>query len=393
VRRPNDGRTGLVAKRGLRIAALGPLLAALLLGLSPAPFDPMNARDATTLPRSLGAHPGAAIEWWYVTGILGAESGAPLGFELALFRARIGGAAPEPGSKVSAWRPGDLYFGHYAITDPAKRLFRYDERASRTAVGLAGADSTDLDVWVGDWSLRRDVNGAMHLRASGQVGALDLDLGPARGLPVAWGPDYISYKDAARRTFSRYQTYPSLAASGRYATAGGLPRSVRGQAWFDHEWSDGRADSSLRGWDWFGLRVADGRSVMIYRMRGRNGKTVHLFAGVDGPDGRVRAYGSGDVTMTAFRTWVSPRSGARYPVAWRILIAPPGERPMEIQVSAALADQELDTRSSTQVIYWEGMVTGRLKEDEGHLPVEGYLELTGYAGGGWPGRLEDGPAP
>jgi predicted secreted hydrolase len=344
----------------------------------------MNARDATNFPRSLAAHPGAAIEWWYVTGTTATGPGRARGFELTFFRARIPGETVPAPPGASAWRPRDLYFAHFAVTDPASNLFRYDERVGRTSVALAGADSTRLDVWIGDWSLRRLGNGSFSLDAAGTPGTLRLTLAPSRPRPVAWGPDYISYKDEARRTYSRYQTYPRLAVSGTYAPPGQTPVPVRGQAWLDHEWSDGVMDPAVAGWDWMGLRVVDGRSVMIYRMRDRAGRTAHLYAGIVEADGTVRAYGRRDVTLTPLRTWTSPRTGARYPVVWRVLIGPPGEPPIELQVSPAVNDQELDTRRSTQVIYWEGLVTGRLKEGDRQLPAEGYLELTGYAGNGSP---------
>jgi predicted secreted hydrolase len=43
-------------------------------------------------------------------------------------------------------------------------------------------------------------------------------------------------------------------------------------------------------------------------------------------------------------------------------------------------DAELDSRSSTGTIYWEGPV--RLVGPDGKAAGRGYLELTGYAEGG-----------
>jgi predicted secreted hydrolase len=41
-----------------------------------------------------------------------------------------------------------------------------------------------------------------------------------------------------------------------------------------------------------------------------------------------------------------------------------------------LQDQELDTRASTGVVYWEGAV--RLEDAAGQDAGRGYVELTGY---------------
>ena len=401
-----SARVGRVAARLLgrgataMLVGLGALLA--VVGATRPPFDPMNARDATTFPRAHGAHPSAALEWWYVTGVLRDEKDYRMGFQVTFFRARVddaegaarAGTAPTDGGgsgggssgAPSAWRPGDLFFAHYAISDLTSRYYRFDERIGRTSVAIAGADSTDLRVWIRDWSLTRLESGVFQLHASGDLGDLSLELTPPKRSPVAWGKDYRSNKDPEGRSFSRYHSYPRLRVAGRFAAPGALPRAVRGTAWYDHEWSNGESDPELEGWDWFGLRLRDGRSLMLYRMRDRYGETAHLFGGIVERDGRVRAFGKEHVRMDPLRTWVSARTQGRYPVAWRIVIDPPDEEPMEIEVSAVLSDQELDTKRSTRVSYWEGYVEGSVDEGDTKTKLEGYMELTGYAGGGVPGR-------
>ena len=376
---------GCSARRFARIALC---LAGLALAASAGPradgsppFDPMNARDATRFPRSLGAHPGARLEWWYVTGIVRDGAGRRLGFEATFFRVRI---ATRPAG-ASAWRPGDLTFAHFAITDLTARYFRYDERVGRPAPALTGADSTGLDVWIRDWSLRRSDDGSLRLEIAGAPGALSLRLAPSRPTPTAWGPDYRSDKSADGRYFSRYQSYPRLRATGAFSAPGDSARAVTGSAWFDHEWSDGEIDPSVEGWDWFGLRLAGGRSVMIYRLRDRSGATTHAFGGIVERDGHVRRLSADQVTLAPLRRWPSARSGARYPIAWRVILAPSDGPEIKLTLEAALNDQELRTARSTHVTYWEGVVDGRAVEDGATERVEGYLELTGYADDGVPG--------
>jgi predicted secreted hydrolase len=373
----------------------------------------MSAAGATRFPRAHGAHPGAVLEWWYLTSILHDEAGRRYGVQLTFFRARLGespgphrataGEAvpaltsgstapfPAPDSPVSAWRPGDLYFAHFAVSDLTARFFQYDERAGRTGVALAGADSTDLNVWIRDWSLRRLPSGDLVATASAPCGTLSLTLHPRRSRPVAWGPDYISYKDDAGTTYSRYQSYPDLSAKGTLTPPGGGSHAVEGSGWFDHEWSDGRMEPGIEGWDWLGLRIADGRSLMLYRLRGPGGMTRHLFGGLVELDGTVRPLGGGDVHMEPGRRWTSAVSGARYPVAWRIRVGNVEE--IRLEIAAALPDQELRTPKSTRVTYWEGVVEGQAIDEGGSRPVEGYLELTGYVGGGAPGRVSTSEPP
>ena len=49
--------------------------------------------------------------------------------------------------------------------------------------------------------------------------------------------------------------------------------------------------------------------------------------------------------------WTSPATGADYPAGWHITL--PGED-LVIDLEPTVADQELDTRASTGVVYWEG---------------------------------------
>jgi predicted secreted hydrolase len=77
--------------------------------------------------------------------------------------------------------------------------------------------------------------------------------------------------------------------------------------------------------------------------------------------------------------WVSPTTGADYPAGWRIEI--PADD-LTIELSPTVADQELDTRATTGVIYWEGSQDVRATRAGRPLEGEGYVELTGYAPSG-----------
>ena len=70
------------------------------------------------------------------------------------------------------------------------------------------------------------------------------------------------------------------------------------------------------------------------------------------------------------------RPGATYPAGWRITI--PGEG-LAIDLHPTVADQELDTRASTGVVYWEGSQVVSATRGATRLGGEAYVELTGYA--------------
>ena len=53
-----------------------------------------------------------------------------------------------------------------------------------------------------------------------------------------------------------------------------------------------------------------------------------------------------------------------------------------IDLQPTIADQELDTRATTGVVYWEGSQVVRASRGGISLGGAGYVELTGYAPAG-----------
>src|SRR5690349_8452235 len=102
-------------------------------------------------PRDHGPHPDFRHEWWYVTGNLDSTRGERFGFELTFFRLAL--APPGPQDTGSRWRTRQIYAAHFAITDLARGQFRFAEKFSRAALGLAGAQAEPLHVWIDDWAL------------------------------------------------------------------------------------------------------------------------------------------------------------------------------------------------------------------------------------------------
>ena len=64
------------------------------------------------------------------------------------------------------------------------------------------------------------------------------------------------------------------------------------------------------------------------------------------------------VSFEPLRLWHSARTGARYPVVWRVRVAE-----HTYLVEPLMDDQELDSRRSTGAVYWEGAV--RLRAADG----------------------------
>lgn len=340
-------------------AAAGLILFALVAAA--ATFDPVAPGKPLRFPRDAGSHPGHRIEWWYVTGELAGAHG-PVGFQVTFFRV----ANPDAHANPSRFSPTQLFFAHAAIADPARGSLLADQRSARGVEGLVGASTFDTDVRIDDWSLRREGAG-YRARVEGAQFALDLVLSPTQP-PILEGDRGYSRKGPATAQASYYYSEPQLRVAGR-VTAHGRAAEVTGVAWLDHEWSSELLAPEAAGWDWLGANLDDGSALMAFRIRRKDGSTLWSTA-------TVRKPGSGPRSLDRAlfgprRTWRSPRTGVEYPVAMSVEVDG-----RTWTVEPMMDDQELDARSSSGVLYWEGAV--RLRAEDG-AAGRGYLELTGYS--------------
>jgi predicted secreted hydrolase len=316
-----------------------------------------------TFPRDYGSHPDFRTEWWYVTGWLRTEAGDELGFQITFFRTKPDVDPANP----SAFAPRQLLIAHCAISDPKRGRLWQDQRIRRAGFELAEAAENDTQVWIDNWSLKREA-GTYQARIAAEDFALELDLVPTQP-PMLNGDAGVSRKGPAPQSASYYYSLPHLRVTGSVARAGGSSQ-VTGEAWFDHEWSSEYLDSQATGWDWIGINLNDGAALMAFRIRGLDGGTRWAGGSLLDSNGQVRVLNDRDVSFEAGRVWTSPRTGVHYPVQWRVTV---GSRVFAL--SPLLDDQENDTRLTTGAIYWEGAV--RAYEGD-RLAGRGYLELTGY---------------
>lgn len=345
---------------------------------------PAAALPARTLafPRDHGSHPELRTEWWYLTGHAQA-GGQDWGFQITFFRSRV----DEAQSLRSAFAARQLIFAHAALTDVRGRRLHHDQRIAREGFGVAGAAQADTAVHIGDWSLVRTDAGGGHSRYTARIPAdgfvLDLQFDSTQP-PILQGRDGLSRKGPQPEQASYYYSQPQLAVRGgialrerRFAipAAGDGPAARPARAWLDHEWSEALMHPEAVGWDWIGMNLDGGGALTAFRLRRGDG-TALWAGGSFRADGGAPLQGFGDARSVAFtpaRHWTSPRTGARYPVAWRIE-TPAGR----FEVEALVDDQELDSSGSTGAIYWEGL--SALRDASGREVGRGYLELTGYAG-------------
>jgi len=307
-------------------------------------YPKVDSNYSLQFPKDHGAHPDYRQEWWYVTGWLKTPGGEDLGFQITFFRARPDIETANP----SSFTPRQIVLAHAALADPRFGRLRHDERAARTALGLAGSREGNTDVWVDDWKLELGADG-YRARIFARDFSLELQFRADKPL-VLQGSSGFSRKGRRPEEASYYYSRPQLAVTGNVNES-----PVTGSAWLDHEWSSQYMASDASGWDWCGLNLDDGSSLMAFRMRTKEG-------GV--------AYAPQGVSFEPLRTWKSPRTGALYPVSMNVT-----KDGTQFRLEPLMDDQELDARASTGTVYWEGAVMAyRGKAAAGR----GYLELTGY---------------
>ncbi|MFQ5880952.1 MAG: lipocalin-like domain-containing protein [Candidatus Methylomirabilales bacterium] len=324
-------------------------------------------------PRDHFSHPGFKTEWWYYTGHLKTGDGGRYGYQLTFFR--VGTEEGEEVKNPSRWAVRDLFLAHFAVSDLNRRRFHFTDRLNRAALGTAGASTKALKVWNGNWGL--EAEGEAHrLQAKDEQYAVDLTLTPVKP-PVIHGKDGVSQKGEGFGYASHYYSLSRLRTTGTI-TVHGRTRRVEGWSWMDHEFGSNQLHEYQEGWDWFGLQLDNGLDLMFYLMRQKGGRPDPYSSGtLILPDGKALHLPLSQVRVRATGTWKSPRSKATYPMGWEIRIPQHG---VFLTVTPSFPDQELDTRKSTKVIYWEGSVRVRGTYQETPVSGQGYVEMTGYAG-------------
>jgi predicted secreted hydrolase len=336
------------------------------------------------LPRDDGPH-DRLTEWWYYTGHLQAANGARFGFEDVIFRA-------ERGAFPTSW------VSHLAITDESGDRFVFSQRlqtgpgvdrSPRAADGtpsgfdlaLGPASTTGAAAAPSPWSMSGG-GGTDHLAArltsdeaalAGVPGGLAIDLALKSTKPAALHGEngWIDFGPAGG---SYYYSRTSMTASGTL-TLEGMTLAVSGSAWFDHQWGDFIAVGG-GGWDWFAINLDDGTDLTLSLVRDADGSYPLIYGTVVAADGTVSHLDRAAFGVEVSRHWTSPATGATYPAAWSVTI--PG-LDLQVRLTPTVADQELDTRATTGVDYWEGSQRVAAMHAGKPLGGEAYVELTGYA--------------
>ena len=341
--------------------------------------EPETLRDGTehepvVLPRDLFAHTNAQTEWWYYTGHCTTQAGHHFGFEFVFFKRRTD---LDKFSLVPLRLLGNpIYFAHFAITDHENKKFSYSHRKSANGIfDLPASMSEDhYHLRLGDWSIRES-NGAHVLRAAvGSDVTFEATLKPAKKVVMnGSGGHGVSFKDTNEA--SRYFSYTRMEMDGDVIW-NGKSEHFTGSAWMDREFGTWTPTENQKGWDWFSVQLEDNTELMCYQLRKAAGGASEFSSGtyVD-QEGNSTYLTHEDFSIEPTGYWKSPHTNATYPSGWKLKVP---KFNLELTVTPVLEDQELDTRGTTMIVYWEGACEVSGKSGEMEIKGRAYVELVGY---------------
>ena len=348
-----------------------------------------------SFPQDHGTHDQFDIEWWYLTANLQDETGDPYGLQWTLFRfknSRPRSSQAEGNNSSSSlknspvmlnestvfldkkWHNDQIYMAHASIHSLDTHWF--SEKFARGGVGNAGLTVLPLNLFIDDWQWLNSDGDTGLFPSTLTFSATDTSKPNAEasatftlnqtGPLVQHGDNGFSVKSNSGHA-SHYYSAPFISIEGELTqaidTVTAAPIKLKGQAWFDKEWTSQLLDTGTQGWDWLSLHLDDGNKIMAFRMRLKN-QDDYVTGSYITSTGEQIALQPGDLTLQPVS--VKKVDGRQLPLIWKLIIP---SKKIDLTIST-LKDKQWNNAA---VPYYEGMV-----KIEGSHGGVGFLELTGY---------------
>ncbi len=327
-------------EHAIKRALSASLCTALATAMMPAPlmaqaigtFPPIET--GINLPADEAAHRQPA-EWWYMTGFL--DGTDPSGgkhsyaYEMVVFQiAAVAGLPP-------------VYDAHFAVSDLESGAFRFEKRVV-SAPFTTSQNRFDLDV--GGFQVGGSMGRYYVLAALSNMDyALDLNTQPAQG-PTLNGVDGV---ETYRGFKSPYYSFDVNTTTGTVWDHG-VPVTVTGTTWYDHEWANGIPGDADSGWTWFGVSMDDNSQYNLSFFVKSDG-TIDQALGVKTANGSYAPIPADQIKLERIGGWKSPNTGYSYPAKWLVTL-PDGS----ITITPVIQNAELYA-PTTQKFYFEGPAT------------------------------------
>ena len=300
--------------------------------------------SSVSLPKDDAPHQ-AQMEWWYYNGYLTTESGQQYSFHYTVFL--VNGLTTH-------------IVSHVSLNDHEHEQHYTDQKRTTSVSNIDTVSRFDFAL--GDWVMEGG-DGVDQLKVVSSDFSFNLNL-TSTIPPVLHGSNGIISLDRAGSSY--YYSRTRMAVSGSLKI-GKKFQTVKGIAWFDHQWGD--FSTVQLSWDWFSLQLKDGADLMIYQLRDKSNKPI-LYTGSITQNGVTELLQNTDFTIKPGTNWLSKKTGIAYPVEWTIKIP---NRNVAITTKAVLENSEFDASLTTYNVYWEGAV-----KVQGSHAGQGFMELSGY---------------
>ncbi len=324
-------------------------------------------------PKDHFAHKGFQTEWWYYTGHLRSSNGQKFGYELTFFKVEWSKYKNE---RPPDWNPRPVYLAHFALSDIQNKKFYYSEKISRPLGNISGANTKKYHLWNNDWSVKA-IRNTHYLKAQSNNFSISLQLTPQKH-PVIHGKNGKSLKSNNKNDFSFYYSYTNLSTIGTISL-NGTAHQCTGLSWMDHEWMSNRQfyNNSSPKWDWFSIQLNNNTEIMFYIIRDNKNNPISVSSGsIVDPIGNKTHLSNSDVRIKPLDYWQSPLTNGKYPIKWQFSIP---KKNIKLIITPFFKNQELITKKSTRIIYWEGAVKVNGSINNTKITGQGYVEMTGYA--------------
>ncbi|HEO64931.1 MAG TPA: carotenoid 1,2-hydratase, partial [Spirochaetes bacterium] len=127
------------------------------------------------------------------------------------------------------------------------------------------------------------------------------------------------------------------------------------------------------------IQLDNRTEIMFYMLRDKDDKVKSASSGtIVWADQRTRHLLLKDVQIKVLDKWESPKSHGTYPISWQFKIPDLG---IDLRITPAFKNQELNTQTTTRITYWEGAVKIIGKMASKKVTGQGYVEMTGYVKG------------
>ena len=303
-------------------------------------------------PRDHASHPEFAIEWWYLTANLKDKKGNGYPLQWTLFRFKGDHSKPP-------WADDQMYMAHGKISSAEGHWF--EEKFARGGVGNAGVENNPFNAFLDNWQWRGET---AHLLPATLTLALSEGVGATLTLTtdspfVFHGDNGFSKKVRKGKQASYYYSQPFIQAEGELNLPTGKV-SVRGSAWFDHEWTSQYLASGTVGWDWFSIHLEDGSKLMLFNLR-LNDDDFWSGSWIS-PLGDKRHLEEKDIAARITKREMI--AGRSIPLEWKLSV---------LEQDLVIKPFKKAQWNQGRFSYYEGAISV-----SGTLKGEGFMELTGY---------------